>query len=222
MKKNLNIITTLLLAITFLSCNKESIIQGAIIEPIVKSLNLKSSLYAKATSNPYILLDIEGNKLQFRVENYLLKGYATSVSTVTDSLRFTEIPTYSFTPGLVFKFCTTGGAVSKFNSGDLIPITSTSQSFAFITVGKKANPYTSSFTSINSSISGSPFNSGVAYTPQFALNTSAYIGFILSLNTNGNYTNYYGWIKITIGQNDITFDNYAYQLANEIKAGQEK
>ena len=215
-------IVFLLLSVFFLSCNKESVIEGVIVKPIVKTISTTSSLNTSAGANPAIIINIEGQGVQFKVDNFLLKGYTTNVNTASDSMRYTQIPAYSSSSTLVFKFCNTSNAATKFNTDDLIPELTPSASFVSVNVSKKVSPYTAAYTSINSSITGSPFFSGAAFTPQFTLNSDAYLGFYCSINQGTFSTPYYGWVHIIVGQNNITFDKYAYQRDAPIKAGQEK
>jgi hypothetical protein len=210
-----------LLTITIINhaCNKESIIEGTVVSPTIVSLNKTISLYSNNTTA--VVLNVDGINITVPTSVNLLKGYVSNVNSATDSMRYNSLitPSQSSTYTLKFNANSVGNVVVKFNKGDELPANFSAFVNLFLLASKKISPYTSTYSSINTTISPSPFT--YAITPQFSLNSDGYVAFILSTYSASTTVNYHGWLHIIIGQNEITFDKYAYQKAVVLKAGQE-
>ena len=108
---------------------------------------------------------------------------------------------------------------AKFGSGQDLSLATYSQVNPFVILfSKKSSPFTSPYTSINSS-----FFYEKTILPSFSLNNDAYIAFKTKVTPNGaDNSFYFGWMRLIIGQNEITFDKAAYRINTALKAGQIK
>jgi hypothetical protein len=213
--KKANIFLLLLIIIFANACNKESVIEGTVVKATVVSLNKTVSLYNASISQ--VSLNIAGNNATIQMQASLFKvgAGATNVTVANDSLRFNYIGSTS----TIFILGGTGNALTKFTSGDEIPTNIASSGSLYLAISKKSTPYTSPYTSINSTVN---ISGGAPITPQFSQNNDGYIAFKYTTYSATSTVNYYGWIHVILTQNEITFDKYAYQKDFPIKVGQEE
>jgi hypothetical protein len=217
--KKINFIIILASVMLTGACNKESVIEGTIVAPTVVVLNKSISFYTLLP--PAISLSIGGNTVPFQMQGFLGRfiAGATNVTSANDSVRINSvnIQTVGFTIGGT---AGTNGlsVVIKYNKGNEIPL-NIFYTGGYFMFAKKTPPYSNPYTSINSLI---VLNGGNSFTPQFSLNSDGYMAFKYSTTTGPSAINYYGWIHVIIGQNEVTLDKYAYQKDFPIKIGQEE
>ena len=211
--KKLLIICHTIIIVAFASCNKESIIEGYNTNATEVVVN---KTYPLSISNMnQFLIQVDNITLRFDVQNLASRGLTTTTAyNNTDSVRFSRIFIGSAGYMAVQNNCT-----AKFSSGQDLSLATYSQANPFVILfSKKSSSFTSPFTSIYSS-----FFYEKTIQPSFSLNSDAYVAFKIKATPNGaDNSFYFGWIRIIVGQNEITFDKVAYRLNNALKAGQIK
>ncbi len=218
--KKVNIIFVFILILFANACNKESIIEGAIVSPTIVSIN-KSVLLNTATLTP-ISLNIGGNPVTFQTQYIAIKATAgfSNVTVTNDSVRFNNFLIAAGPFSISGTQGTNGVAViNKLSKGADFPEGYTYTGNPYFVISKKSAPYTSPFVSITSNVT---FSSGTSFTPQFSLASDGYMAFKHTTGSATAAVNYYGWIHVIVSQNEITFDKYGYQKDFPIKIGQEE
>ncbi len=214
--KNSNIYLLLLIIFFSSACNKESVIEGTVVKATVVNLNKTVSLNNSTISQVTLTIGGENAAIQMQANLFKVGAGATNVTVANDSLRFNFLASTIST--LILSG--TGNALTKYKNGYEMPSNINSTGTFYFAISKKSTPYTSPYTSINSTviISGST----ATITPQFSQNSDGYIVFKYSKYTATSTVNYYGWIHVILSNNEITFDKYAYQKDFPIKVGQEE
>jgi hypothetical protein len=242
--KHLNKILILFIITTiFISCNKESIVEGIATSNTItviedgRGCNLASTTAGlNYDAIPFITIDdmqfdVRFTTRQFRADQYNYHITYPTLYAATDSVRqlYLSNLTNSSVKKIEFAVSVNGSAMDFLKLANGANITSTTLvnygGNVTILYNKKPSPYTTTIWNYIGSQYTSPYTGvgNATTTNYFMHNSEGYIGFIatkINTATGGSVIKYYGWIKISLNNSRLTIDSYGYRKSKPITAGE--